>query len=550
MDLKNRIALIWPRVDKGFYDFNPLTAIFGGKGQFIPLPLLTVAASLGEEWKFNLIDEQINPLNKEVLNGFDYVFISVNFLQLSATLKIIALAHEMKKPIIVGGPLLSTLPDLIPPSVTKVIGEIESPEISTGEKLSLVLSADMKKGMLKNEYSAHGHPDVKKVPPPRYDLLENKPYFNFSMQTSRGCHHHCSFCQIPCLYGKHQRKTASQVYKELSLVNKYGGGDRTIFIIDDNFIGDISNLQVRSELLEVIDTIFKWQSEHGFPYDFFVQCSLDIAEHENVIEAMARAGINMMFLGIETLNTTILKSMRKTQNLGVLQEHDQIENTTVFDCQIRKVEKLRSYGMGVFAGFMIGFDEDHQDSADNIIRFLEFSKIPIAGLTILQAPPGTPLYRKMRECNRISTDLSVLTQPFRTNVIFKRDRESFYNDFLYCVENIYGARQYFSRCYEWMKKWNDAYLIKGRKGSISANFSLRRLFRSFWRQGVLSPYRIEYWKYLIKICSTFYSDYNRISISLYLGYFYEIMSDNLVAARYFVKNLPGSLTTEWNSTHN
>ena len=256
-----------------------------------------------------------------------------------------------------------------------------------------------------------------------------------------------------------------------------------------------------------------------------------------------------MFLGIETLNTSILKEMKKTQNLRALDKNDNAETATLFDLQISKIEKLRSYGMGVFAGFMVGFDEDDNGSVRNIIRFLEQSHIPIAGLTILQAPPGTPLYSKMSEEKRISQDISVLTQPFRSNVILKKDPDQFYKGFLYCVEKIYGAKPYFNRCLEWVTKWNDAYLIPGRRGSVSANFSFRRLLRSLWKQGLRSTYRKDYWIYIIKIISRFYKDPNRLSISLFLGYFYEIMSDNLTATRNFVNNLPETLVTEWKNIH-
>lgn len=207
---KNNVLLIWPKTDPGFYDFSPLNAIFKQKGQFTPLPLLTIAAELGNDWKYVVADEEAGSIDIEAVKLADYFFISANILQKKSLDNLIDTLKIYKKPIIIGGPLLSTIPAAVPDNVIKVIGELESIEeasIDKSETLAQMLSRDMKQGKLKNIYKATGHPDLGKSAIPRYDLV-NLPAYFITMQTSRGCHHYCDFCQLVPLYGRHHRKSA------------------------------------------------------------------------------------------------------------------------------------------------------------------------------------------------------------------------------------------------------------------------------------------------------------------------------------------------------
>jgi radical SAM superfamily enzyme YgiQ (UPF0313 family) len=541
MNRKKKVLLIWPATEKTFYDFHPLTTVLGGKGQFVPLPLLTVAGALGDSWDYQIIDEEVDVFDGNCLSNADFVFISINILQWNSAKKAINIAKRYNLPVIVGGPLVTTLSGLIPDDIAKVIGEIESPLDTSSEQTQSIASAlsdDMKSGKLKKIYKGNQHPDIKNIAAPRYDILNIKNYVNLSLQTSRGCHHNCSFCQIPCLYGFHQRKTPGQIDIELSLLYKYGGGDRTVFIIDDNFIGNIDQRSGKNELRESIDVIATWQEKHNYPYDFFVQCSLEIADHDDILKKMVHCGINMMFVGIESLDPMTLKTYNKHHNIS----HEQcfpISNTSndsFIDYQVAKVRKLQEIGMGVFAGLMSGFDEDNKSSIDNQIKFMRLANIPIAGITILQAPNGTPLFRKMEKTRRISSDPLALTKTFSTNIILNRNPEQFFPEFYRLIEAIYGAKEYFRRCISWVSGWNNAYLIPGRKGSLPANFRILRLLRSIWQQGIISSYRANYWVYIFKAVHQFRRDPNRLGICLFLCYFYQAIAENLKATKKFVKH--------------
>jgi radical SAM superfamily enzyme YgiQ (UPF0313 family) len=531
MNRKNKILLFWPSTEKTFYDFHPLTTVLGGKGQFVPLPLLTVAGAL----------EEVDVFDADCLLHVDFVFISINILQWNSAKKAITIAKRHNLPVIVGGPLVTTLSGLIPDDITMVIGEIESPIDTSSEKTQSIASAlsnDMKSGKLKKIYKGNQHPDIKNISAPRYDILNIKKYVNLSLQTSRGCHHNCSFCQIPCLYGFHQRKTPGQIDLELSLLYKFGGGDRTVFIIDDNFTGNINQVSEKNKLSACIDVIAAWQEKHIYPYDFFIQGSLEIADHEDIVRKMVRCGINMIFVGIESLDPITLKTYNKHHNISH-ENHSLPGNSSkdfFIDCQANKIRKLQKTGMGVFVGLMTGFDKDNKSSIDNQIEFMRLTNIPIAGITILQAPNGTPLFQKMKKAGRISSDPLALTKTFSTNLILNKNADQFFPEFYRLVEAIYNAKEYFRRCINWVSGWNTTYLLPGRMGSLPANFRISRLLRSIWRQGILSSYRVHYWGYIFKIIHQFRKDPNRLGIGLFLCYFYQAIAENLNATKYFIKH--------------
>src|SRR5262249_23059186 len=48
--------------------------------------------------------------------------------------------------------------------------------------------------------------DIKSLPIPRYDLLEDRPYNRFTVQTSRGCPWRCDFCASNVMLGRPYRK--------------------------------------------------------------------------------------------------------------------------------------------------------------------------------------------------------------------------------------------------------------------------------------------------------------------------------------------------------
>ena len=83
------------------------------------------------------------------------------------------------------------------------------------------------------------------------------------------------------------------------------GRRRSIFLVDDNFIGNKRNAKL---LLPQIRT---WQEERGYPFSFSTEASVDLADDEEMMRMMHDARFESVFLGIETPDEASLETARK-----------------------------------------------------------------------------------------------------------------------------------------------------------------------------------------------------------------------------------------------
>src|SRR5205807_3757181 len=150
--------------------------------------------------------------------------------------------------------------------------------------------------------------DMSKVPTPRFDLLKMHHYLFGSVQFSRGCPFQCEFCDIIVTFGRRPRlKTSAQIIAELEALRAQKID--MAFIVDDNLIGNKKAIKV------LLRDLVAYQQRHGYPFDFFTEASLDLAEDEELMGLMVEANILSVFIGIESPNEKSLKETKKLQNV-------------------------------------------------------------------------------------------------------------------------------------------------------------------------------------------------------------------------------------------
>jgi hypothetical protein len=72
-------------------------------------------------------------------------------------------------------------------------------------------------------------------------------------------------------------KSSQQIIAELEAI--YGLGYRgSVFIVDDNFIGNRKKLKV-----EVLPTINQWMDNKGHPFTFVTEASINLADDEELM---------------------------------------------------------------------------------------------------------------------------------------------------------------------------------------------------------------------------------------------------------------------------
>jgi radical SAM superfamily enzyme YgiQ (UPF0313 family) len=217
------------------------------------------------------------------------------------------------------------------------------------------------------------------------------------MQTSRGCPFQCDFCDVIQYLGRRQRhKDAGQVIAELEVL--YRHGYRRILLADDNFTA------YRRHAHAVLETLRAWNTAHaGDPVQFMTQVSVDLARDPALMDACKAAGLDTVFIGIETVNEDSLRESGKRQNL-----HQGAADA---------LATILSHGIAVYAGIIVGFDADGPDIFGRLADFIHASPVPMLSIGALVAPNGTPLHDRMRAEGRlVGKDWQSASSPFATNI--------------------------------------------------------------------------------------------------------------------------------------
>jgi radical SAM superfamily enzyme YgiQ (UPF0313 family) len=154
-------------------------------------------------------------------------------------------------------------------------------------------------------------------------------------------------------------------------------GDRSIALNDVDVFSTKSRTK---ELLTALKPLhIKWQGA--------VSCRL--AHDEELLELAASSGCNMLSIGFESISRENLKSAHKQGN-----------NPETF---ARLIEKIHGYGIMVFGLFIFGFDHDDEETFPRTIRFAIDHKIDACGFSVMTPYPGTLLFYRMLEEQRITS---------------------------------------------------------------------------------------------------------------------------------------------------
>jgi radical SAM superfamily enzyme YgiQ (UPF0313 family) len=233
---------------------------------------------------------------------------------------------------------------------------------------------DWARGSPAPRYEQAEKTELSQVPSPRLDLLKTRHYAFGSVQFSRGCPFRCEFCDIIVVFGRKPRlKTPAQVIAELENLRAHHMS--MVFIVDDNLIGN------KKAIKDLLQHVVAWQRANGFPISFVTEASLDLAEDDQLMRLMVDAGIEAVFIGIESTNANSLRETKKLQNVRGS------------DSMVDKVHRIQNAGMEVWAGMILGFDNDDKTAFDAQSSFLASARINTAMIGMLAAPAEDPAAR-------------------------------------------------------------------------------------------------------------------------------------------------------------
>lgn len=454
-----RILIINPATEIPGYHSGEVFAAAGlpARTPVADLAITTVAAFVPPDWDVRLVDEMIQPLDIEEAAGWcDIVAITGKVTQRNRMIELAALFRARGRPVMIGGSYASlSTEDIRPHADILVTGEIE--DIAAG------LFADLAAGNARPHYQG-GKPDLRSSPLPRWDLYHNEGALMGTLQTSRGCPFQCDFCDVIQYLGRKQRhKDATQVRAELDSL--YRHGYRSIFLADDNFT------VYRQHAHAILDVLREWQVGRA-PDErlrFMTQASLDLARDADLMKACVTAGLDIVFIGIETVNEESLRVAGKRQNL--------YQDTSV------ALQTILNAGIAVQGGMVVGFDADKPDIFGTLYDFMQSSPVPLFSTGALVAPPGTPLHDRLKAEGRLVGEDWQSAGSFTTNIQpLHMSREALINGVRDLAHQAYAPLAFEKRMMNYLNALNGG--AKQDPQPVAIDDGVRTLLKYIARRGL------------------------------------------------------------------
>ncbi len=458
------ILFVYPEFPDTFWSFKHALKFIHKKAAYPPLGLLTVAAMIPDEWEKRLVDLNVTRLTTEELKWADYVFISAMVVQRDSVMEVISLCKDVGVKIVAGGPLFISEYDRFEDIVDHLV--LNEAEIT----LPLFLK-DLENGIPQKIYQTSDFADIKKTPPPAWNLVNMRHYAAMNIQFSRGCPFNCEFCNVTTMFGHRPRiKDVSQIINELDLLYELGWRGR-VFFVDDNFIGNKRYLKK-----QLLPALIEWRKDKkGIPFN--TEASVNLADDAELMEMMVEAGFDTVFIGIETPDEASLAECNKKQN----------KNRNLSE----SVKIIQRAGLEVQGGFIIGFDNDTPSIFRRQVEFIQEASIVTAMVGLLQAPKGTPLYERLKKEKRLLGDMSG-NNDGTTNIIPRMDPHLLREGYNYIMTHLYSPKNYYRRIRTFLKEY--------KKPKIKIPLDLFRLlafFKANIRLGIIEQERFHYWKTFI-----------------------------------------------------
>jgi radical SAM superfamily enzyme YgiQ (UPF0313 family) len=467
-----KALLLYPQFPQSFWSYDRFMEIAGLKAVIPPLGIITVAALLPQEWEIRFCDRNVTDETEADWEWCDLVILSAMLVQKPDFQALIQKAVRLGKPVAVGGPYPTSVPqDALDVGANFLI-------LDEGEMTVPQFLEALRQGETSGTFRSTVKPDVTQSPLPRFDLLQQDAYLMMAIQFSRGCPFNCEFCDIISLYGRKPRtKEPDQALAELQTLYDLGWRG-SLFIVDDNFIGNQRNVK------RFLRALIPWMQQHHYPFTFITEASVNLAEDEEMLQLMNEAGFYAVFLGIETPDQDSLQVTRKLQNT---------RNPLVEACR-----KINDAGLLIYAGFILGFDGEQAGAGDRIQAFVEQTSIPQPMLGILQALPNTALWDRLKKEQRLIEGEShpIGDQNTLMNFIPTRPVAEIAKEYVEGFWTLYEPQNYLKRCLGQCLRINPPN-HRNQTMQFPLGKGLRLMAQIIWYQGIRrSETRGQFWHQL------------------------------------------------------
>lgn len=211
------------------------------------------------------------------------------------------------------------------------------------------------------------------LPLPRYDLLTERNYNRFTVQTSRGCPWRCEFCASNVMLGlPYRKRPVESVVRDIKHVLALRDHPFIEFADDNTFVdkGWGRDLCTAIAPLEI-----KW----------FTETDITLADDPYLLKAMAQAGCRQVLIGLESPTSPALAGLEQRKDFKAKRFHRYKE----------AIHTIQSHGITVNGCFILGLDHHDVQIFQAVYDFVNEVNLYEVQITILTPFPGTPLYARL-----------------------------------------------------------------------------------------------------------------------------------------------------------
>ena len=212
-----------------------------------PLPGILLAGMTPSIVETEVLHEMVRPIDYKT----NADFIAISFMDYLAphAFEVAFKFREMGKIVVGGGKFASTFPELVQPHFDSIL-------VGEAQNVWHKMVEDLARNNLKKIYHAEPLPSVKNIPPPLYDLVESKYTVPIVTETSRGCIHSCTYCQLNIKPIPFRTRPVKDVIRDLTSTQKLPWYKRKMaMILDNHFSGDLEHAK---KLLKEIAKLNYW----------------------------------------------------------------------------------------------------------------------------------------------------------------------------------------------------------------------------------------------------------------------------------------------------
>jgi len=316
----------------------------------------------------DVVDDRLRPIPYD--RPYDLVGITATCATADRGFQIAQEFRRRGVPVVMGGFHVSLHPE-------ETMEHCDAVVVGEAESVWEQVLEDARLGRLQRRYQTEGFHDMVGLPRPRLELFDFRRYRVkiAPTQTSRGCPYHCSFCEVPIVYGHtYRRRPIGEVLEEIKAIVRITGLKK-IYFIDDNLTGH----------REYAKDLFRGL----MPLNVRWSClwTINTSRDEELLDLAKKSGCYHVNIGIENVCPESIASIEKVQN-------------PVADYEWM-LKRLQERGIFYSLNFMFGLDGDQMTLFNETLEFLERIKAPMAFFNSVTPRRGTPMWDQLNQEGRI-----------------------------------------------------------------------------------------------------------------------------------------------------